>query len=220
MINLGYQPVPWHIHGWHFTVVGKDSHPSPFLMIAEELKLNSHFAQNMGFTVNVASGETYDLILTADDKSPVYRNYIVNGQGGFFSLCSQMRALQAIDPGVIADVPVEPVKCPAATVNYVDICKGAQGVHRFFPQFYPMHNHDDYKVTNTIISTNTSIYPGGQLTFIQADEPLYCSHESEDNEADDDDECGCLKVKYSSYGSNDSPHLVAAEVEIEEADED
>ena len=220
MINLGYQPVPWHIHGWHFTIVGKDSHPSPFLKIAEELKLNSHLAQNMGFTVNVASGETYDLILTADDKRPVYRNYIVNGQDGFFSLCSQMRALQAIDPGVIADVPVEPVKCPPATVNYVDICNGTQGVDRFFPQFYPMHNHDDYKVTNTIISANASIYPGGQLTFIQADEPLPCSHELEDTEADNDDECDCFNVKYSSCGSNDSPHLVAVEVEIEEDDED
>jgi hypothetical protein len=35
----------------------------------------------------------------------------------------------------------------------------------FFPQFYPMHNHDDYKVTNN------GIYPGGALTLIQADAP-------------------------------------------------
>lgn len=28
-----------------------------------------------------------------------------------------------------------------------------------------MHNHDDYK------ATNNGIYPGGQLTFIQADAP-------------------------------------------------
>ena len=33
----------------------------------------------------------------------------------------------------------------------------------FFPQFYPMHNHDDYK------ATNNGVYPGGQLTFIQVD---------------------------------------------------
>ena len=142
MINLGYQPVPWHIHGWHFTIVGKDAHPSPFLKIAEKLRMDSHEAQAMGFTVNVASGETYDLVLTADDKRPVYRNYIVNGQDDLPSLCSQMRALQEIDPGTIADIPVDPVKCPTpATVNYVDICDGTQGVDRFFPQFYPMHNH-------------------------------------------------------------------------------
>ena len=36
---------------------------------------------------------------------------------------------------------------------------------KFFPQFYPMHNHDDYKVTNN------GRYPGGQLTIIQTDAP-------------------------------------------------
>ena len=34
MINMGYQVVPWHIHGWHFMVVGKDSHLSPFLNLS------------------------------------------------------------------------------------------------------------------------------------------------------------------------------------------
>ncbi|HEY9060828.1 MAG TPA: multicopper oxidase domain-containing protein [Pseudobacteroides sp.] len=185
MINLGYQPVPWHIHGWHFTIVGKDAHPSPFLKIADELELDTHEVQAMGFTVDVASGETYDLILTADDKRPIYRNYIVNGQDCFPSLCSQMKALQAVDPAVIADIPVEPVKCPnPTTVNYVDICNGTQGADRFFPQFYPMHNHDDYKVTNTIINSNASIYPGGQLTFIQTDEPQPCSRDEYDDDYD------------------------------------
>ena len=32
MINMGYQVVPWHIYGWHFMVVGKDSHLSPFFL--------------------------------------------------------------------------------------------------------------------------------------------------------------------------------------------
>jgi Putative multicopper oxidases len=190
MINLGYQPVPWHIHGWHFTVVGKDAHPSPFLKIAEELKLNSHLAQNMGFTVNVASGETYDLILTADDKRPVYRNYIVNGQDCLPSLCSQIQT-PAVLPEV-ANIPVEPVTCPPDTVNYADICKGVQGDDRFFPQFYPMHNHDDYKVTNSIIAADASKYPGGQLTFIQADEPLPCfgvPHNAVKDEYDNDNKC-------------------------------
>ncbi len=221
MINLGYQPVPWHIHGWHFTIVGKDAHPSPFLKIAEKLELHSHIAQAMGFTVDVASGETYDLILIADDKRPVYRNYIVKGQDGFPSLCSQMKALKAIDPGVIADIPVEPVKCPTpTTVNYVDICKGTQGVDRFFPQFYPMHNHDDYKVTNTVIKANASIYPGGQLTFIQADEPLHCNHDSCVHE-DNDNDCNCEYDQSSSSDSNDFEDLVLAIKDaIEEIDKD
>ncbi|MFZ5969644.1 MAG: multicopper oxidase domain-containing protein [Bacillota bacterium] len=182
MINMGYQVVPWHIHGWHFTIVGKDGHPSPFLTISRDLSklTHAHFFVNhksqikeMGFTVTIGSGETYDLLLTADDKRPLYQNYIVRGQNGFPSLCCQMKALQQDDPETIFDIPTDPVECPDPnTVNYVDICNGSQGYDLFFPQFYPMHNHDDYKVTNN------GVYPGGQLTYIQTDRPLY---EKKDN---------------------------------------
>lgn len=164
MINMGYQPVPWHIHGWHFMIVGKDTNPSPFLKIAPKLGLMGHEGFEHAFTVTVSSGETYDLLLTADDKRYLYRNYIVNGQDGVPSLCSQLKALQDADPGAVFDIPTEPVRRSKPNlVNYVDICSGAQGVDRFFPQFYPMHNHDDYKVTNN------GRYPGGQLTLIQTD---------------------------------------------------
>ena len=170
MINMGYQVVPWHIHGWHFTIVGKDAHPSPFLKIASEMGMHSHEAQQMGFTATIGSGETYDLLLSADDKRPLYSRYIFKGQDGIPSLCSQMHVLAEIDRGLIADIPTEPVACEQTnTVNYVDLCANCE----FFPQFYPMHNHDDYKVTNTntLEDPNFSEYPGGQLTFIQTDAP-------------------------------------------------
>ncbi len=189
MINLGYQVVPWHIHGWHFMVIGKDTNPSPFLKIAAQLGLVDHTGHERGFTQSIGSGETYDLLLTADDKRPLYRNYIVNGQDGFPSLCSQLAALQAVDPSSIFDIPTEPVNCPTPDlVNYVNICNGTQGVDRFFPQFYPAHNHDDYKVTNN------GVYPGGQLIFIQTDAPPVKDEEdfgddikSEDDRDEDDD---------------------------------
>lgn len=38
MINMGYQVVTWHIHGWHSMVVGKDGHISSFLAIAKDLE--------------------------------------------------------------------------------------------------------------------------------------------------------------------------------------
>ena len=78
MINMGYAAVPWHIHGWHFQVIGQ---------------------------------------------------------------------------------------CPNLnTTNILEICNDKNNSY-FFPQFYPMHNHDDYKVTNQ------GVYPGGQLTLIQTDAP-------------------------------------------------
>lgn len=191
MINMGYQVVPWHIHGWHFMVVAKDTNPSPFLKISAKLKLMGHEGHDRGFTVTIGSGETYDLLLTADDKRPIYRNYIVHGQDGFPSLCSQMAELQSINPGAVFDIPTEPVHCPTPdSVNYIQICSQLPNNpdDKFFPQFYPMHNHDDYKVTNN------GAYPGGQLTYIQTDAPLPCEHppghpiDDDDDDTDDTDD--------------------------------
>lgn len=52
-------------------------------------------------------------------------------------------------------------------INYIQVCmqNSCDNNDNFFPQFYPMHNHDDYKVTNN------GKYPGGQLTLIQTDAP-------------------------------------------------
>jgi len=165
MINMGYQVVPWHIHGWHFMIIGKDAHISPMAALSAKLGIKDHSLLEHGFTVTIGSGETYDLILMADDKRKEYRNYIVNGQDDIPSLCCQMRNLPISE---IANIPTEPVECPNPNVvNYVDICNESPNNpnDKFFPQFYPMHNHDDYKVTND------GTYPGGQLTYIQADAP-------------------------------------------------
>lgn len=188
MINMGYAVVPWHIHGWHFNVIGKDAHPSPFLSISQKLDeiskymyccynsmnmnhgMMNHEMMNMGFTETIGSGESHDLLLMADNKEPVYGRYIFEGQDMIPSLCEQMSEIQAIDPALIADIPTQPVSCNNTnTVNYVNLCAQT----KFFPQFYPMHNHDDYKVTNTntLETPAFSNYPGGQLTMIQADAP-------------------------------------------------
>lgn len=171
MINMGYQVVPWHIHGWHFMVVGKDGHISPFLAMASNMEHINHEETEMGFTNTIGSGETYDLIITADDKRDLYRNYIVNGQDGFASLCSQINKIYMDNPSAIFNIPEEPVDCnnPALIkyINYIQVCmqNSCDNNDNFFPQFYPMHNHDDYKVTNN------GKYPGGQLTLIQTDAP-------------------------------------------------
>lgn len=168
MINMGYQVVPWHIHGWHFAVIGKDASPSPFLKISETLDLKGHEGLERGFTATIGSGETFDLLIEAEDKRPQYRNYIVNGQDHISSLCKQMHKIKNIDPAVIVNIPTQPVNINNInTVNYVDICDESSTINdNFFPQFYPMHNHDDYKVTNS------GVYPGGQLTYIQTDAPV------------------------------------------------
>ncbi len=128
MINMGYQTVPWHVHGWHFVIAGKDA--SPLLLQTPMGHLHEDY------TVTIGSGETYDLIIEASSRFDIYGDKSPQG------------------------------------VPYVAVPRADGGSHTydgtpatFFPQFYPMHNHDDYKVTNN------GIYPGGQLTLIQADAP-------------------------------------------------
>lgn len=123
MINLGYQVVPWHIHGWHFIQIGKDSHLSPFLAKQSKVIKLDHELVEQGFTATIGSSETFDLLLAADSKAPQYRNYIVNGQDGFESICEQMRKIRKIDSDAIFNIPTEPVDClDSNMVNYVGIC--------------------------------------------------------------------------------------------------
>ena len=41
-----------------------------------------HKLLESGFTANIASGETYDLLITTTDKRSEYLNYIKKGQNG------------------------------------------------------------------------------------------------------------------------------------------
>ena len=125
-----------------------------------------HELLESGFTANIASGETYDLLITATDKRSEYLNYIKKGQNGLPSLCEQVYELTQINSNSIYNIPTNPIgQCPNLnTTNILEICNDKNNSY-FFPQFYPMHNHDDYKVTNQ------GVYPGGQLTLIQTDAP-------------------------------------------------
>ncbi|WDV47406.1 multicopper oxidase domain-containing protein [Clostridiaceae bacterium M8S5] len=168
MSNLAYQPNPFHIHGFHYFIAGEDAQLSPFLKIASQ---NNDFSLNLaqkGFTINVAPGQTKDIIVPTSDQRAQYRNYIVNGQDGITSQCSQMKFIKRVNPSSIANVPTEPVNCPnPKTITSIDICNQPLGDpnDNYFPQFYPMHNHSDYQ------NTNYGNYPGGQIALYQVDPP-------------------------------------------------
>lgn len=172
--NLGYQPVPFHVHGWHGLIVGKDTHPR-----VADIRNPAH---EMNFTTLVGSGESYDVLYTAEDKRPLYADFIFCGRAGFQSLREQVAKATAQSKEQGTFVP----PFPGATdlwaniilktslgkgsfvppYNWVPWNYGSDKADNFmFPQFYIAHNHDDYKVTNN------GAYPGGQLIFIETDFP-------------------------------------------------
>ncbi|MGE5543606.1 MAG: DNRLRE domain-containing protein [Bacillota bacterium] len=171
LINLGYQPVPWHTHGWHGMIIAKDANTRLIDGQGE-----------MGFTVLVGSGETYDVLFSADDKRDQYADYVFCGQGGLPSIIDQIAL--ATQRSINAGTFIPPY--PGADDLWTNIIlAGGLGLgtflppynwavwnygdpiaqNLFYPQFYPAHNHDDYKVTNN------GVYPGGQLTLIETDFP-------------------------------------------------
>lgn len=170
MINIGYDPVPWYVHGWHFEILGKDSHISPFLSLKTLISSYKHNKiSDKSFTINISSGETYDLLIEATDKYHIYESYILNGQDYIQPLCAQIIKLYSENIDCIFDVPTEPVDInDTNTVNYLEICSrsSSKSDYCLYPQFYPMYNHTSYKVTNN------GVYPGGQMTYIQIDAPI------------------------------------------------
>ncbi|WP_422447060.1 multicopper oxidase domain-containing protein [Thermoanaerobacterium sp. DL9XJH110] len=168
MINIGYQPVPFHVHGWHGMIVGKDANPRT--------------AGEMNFTTLVGSGESYDVIYSADDKRKLYADYIFCGRAGFPSLKQQVATATAQSKEAGTFIPPFPnaddlwanilLKTSFNKGTFIPPYNwkawnyGSQMSDNFmYPQFYLAHNHDDYKVTNN------GSYPGGQLIFIETDFP-------------------------------------------------
>ena len=147
MIGLGFTHTPMHIHGWHFKMVGKDASPVP------------RTAQLDGeFTLNLASGSTYDLIISADCKAGVgqYSTQSISSRGVFDAADKTFLSLGGFPPqdGWLPDGTPSPSPNPYVIGDNV-----------LSVQLYPLHSHHDQTVTND------GIYPGGAVAVILAANP-------------------------------------------------
>jgi FtsP/CotA-like multicopper oxidase with cupredoxin domain len=141
VIGLGFTHNAHHFHGVPFTLVGLDAEPVPVSQ------------QRREFTLNVASGQTYDLIIAPDclagfgldtfaSHSPgeAMENGATSGPVG--------AALWDNGPPLgIVSQPLFPTKKDLSV------------------QVWPVHSHYDHTVTNA------GVYPGGALSLIRATNP-------------------------------------------------
>ena len=137
LINLGFETQPIHWHGFHAKVIGSDQRG--WLLPMEKN------------TITIGSGETYELLFNfgqqkATSTYPLGTQTRYDGSGPLGNTL----------PGSPIPVP------PDLTDTYIagPEVTGAIGVPAG-GQFFPMHNHDDYK------ATNNGVYPGGQFTMIE-----------------------------------------------------
>lgn len=140
LISLAFQTNPQHFHGWHVNVVGKDAMPIPTV------------AQHPEYTITVGSGETYDLIIDATQRGAIgqYATQSNNGTNtGNLPFTNLPQLFSAFNPAVFAQLQAIAGAIPVIPPN-----------NNTTTQWFPVHNHDDYK------ATNNGAYLGGGATLI------------------------------------------------------
>jgi manganese oxidase len=172
VINMGFETQPMHMHGYHGKVLGSDQRPwlwsnNEFIPFGKGLEKQ---------TLTIGSGETYEWLIDMGQQgaTSTYPNG-TGGMNGTFPGGTQSRfASPSVEPtsntkSLFPAIPDPfippftyvggPIVGPKTGQNdntlLLAIDPNNQG------QYFPFHNHDDYK------ATNNGAYPGGQFTMIK-----------------------------------------------------
>jgi len=181
VINMGFETQPMHMHGYHGKVIGSDQRGwdwanSPGNASTKNPKPPTPFGVGLEKnTLTVGSGETYDWLIDFGQQS-FNSVYPAGTESRYYdgSLACQNDLTAAGVPFPAVNTPVSNtfVNCPAIPVNGDPAAPGpyiggpvVTGLFEGLTpgatsQFFPFHNHDDYK------ATNDGVYPGGMFTMI------------------------------------------------------
>ena len=169
VINMGFETQPMHMHGYHGKVIGSDQRAwdwanSPGNMSAKKPKAPTQFGEGLEKnTLTIGSGETYDWLVDFGQQS--FSSFYPDGTGGLqgtFPGGTQ----SCIDASGNPVSPNDPACDQAAFWEGDTYIKGPEvtglfnGIVGGQSQYFPFHNHDDYK------ATNNGVYPGGMFTFL------------------------------------------------------
>lgn len=166
VINLGFETQPMHVHGFHPKVLGGDQREWPWVQPG-----GPNNAPGVGLEKNtllVGSGETYELLFSFDQQNPT-STYPDTAAG------TQTRYDNAVGPNLNKPVVNTDTTKPAIPDPFAPgfafqggptVGASNQGpgglpvILADTSQYFPFHNHDDYK------ATNNGVYPGGQFTMV------------------------------------------------------
>jgi hypothetical protein len=177
VINLGFETQPMHVHGFHPKVIGSDQRAWTWAN-DNNTPIGKGLEKN---TLTIGSGETYELMFyfSTHSETANYRNatsVYPAGLGvlpaGTYSrydslIKGLLPALNTATPTTqYLAIPVPLLLPPNNTYIGGPTVGGLVGLPKTDPwlptmQFFPFHNHDDYK------ATNNGVYPGGQFTMVR-----------------------------------------------------
>ena len=157
VINMGFETQPMHMHGYHGKVIGSDARGWDWAF-APKSKTNKGGARPFGEgleknTLTVGSGETFDWLIDFGQQSfnsvyPAGTQSCIDDAGN---------PVEPTDGACVAPAYWEEdhyIQGPVVAGLFNNLTPGATS------QFFPFHNHDDYK------ATNDGVYPGGMFTMI------------------------------------------------------
>jgi manganese oxidase len=153
VINMGFQVQPMHMHGFHATVIGSDQRP--WTWTAGGLQKN---------TLTIGSGETYEWLIDFSQQS-LQSTYEAGVQTRYNPALGNVPAANTSTTlPAIPDMFAPGFAYVGGPQVGPDGAQGTGGLPPELPvvagQFFPFHNHDDYK------ATNNGVYPGGMFTMI------------------------------------------------------
>jgi manganese oxidase len=160
MINLGFETQPMHMHGYHAKVIGSDQRAWPWANSPGDTPFGQGLEKN---TFTVGSGETYELLINMNDQA-VRSTYPAGTQTRYYDGSVDCQAaIQAAGikvPAINDPVANTITRCPVTRDYIGGPAVSGTALGPSTSQFFPFHNHDDYK------ATNNGTYPGGMFTMI------------------------------------------------------
>ena len=186
VINMGFQTQPMHMHGYHAKIVGSDQRAWPWANQAGVTPYGQGLEKN---TLTIGSGETYEWIIDFgqqnlngtydwDTKMTQQAAYPGGTQTrytpGMLPASNTLIALPAI-PDLFAPgfaYTGGPLVGPDGQQGIgglpaelpIPVAAGVPPTPTTVGQYFPFHNHDDYK------ATNNGVYPGGMFTLIMTEQ--------------------------------------------------
>jgi len=177
VINLGFETQPMHVHGFHPKIIGSDQRQWTWAQ-PNGATPGSGLEKN---TFTVGSGETYEVMfyfITHNNDLKNYRTQESRYPAGTYSRWVGGKVLTPVFNTATGSPAIpDPLLLPpnnlyrgGPVVGGVvglpsTVAPNLPGGTPWFDQyqFFPFHNHDDYK------ATNNGVYPGGQFTMVRLD---------------------------------------------------
>ena len=162
VINMGFEVQPMHMHGFHAKIIGSDQRAWPWANDPLVTPFGKGLEKN---TLTIGSGETYEWLIGFGQQT-LNSTYDVGVQTRYDPLTNLPQGnTNSLSPAIPDPFAPGFAYVGGPTVGPVDqASQGPGGLPPELPftlgQYFPFHNHDDYK------ATNNGLYPGGMFTMI------------------------------------------------------